>query len=624
MGLHVGHVERHSTGYVGLEIHRAARVAAAAHGGQLLLTRAARELAAEVVTAESLGLHRLKDFPKPEELFCAVVDGRGASAFPAPRTEELRRTNLPASPLPLVGRESDLQRVRGALIGDGERLVTLTGRGGVGKTSLALVVAGELLDEHPGGVWLVRLASVSSARDVLATVASTVGVEGDTSDSPLHMLIAHLRAYGPTLLVLDNMEHLLAAAPELASLLDELSELRMLVTSQAPLRLAAERCVALDSLDDDAALALMQRTARRRSGTVPSAHDRDRDTLLEVAHLLDGLPLALELAAARLVLLSPTQLLERLRGSSDVLKDGGGSRPERQSSLRATVDWTFSLLEPGPRELFTRMGAFVGPVELEELEAVAGGEGVEVLDALAVLVDVALVRRIESGDGRVRFGLPEVLRQIAAGLLDGAPDGPRWRHAHAQRQHDLVWAARMLMVPAPVFSAAVKGDAEIAAATRWAWAADNPLAEPLAAARATVLALTGHVREALNVLEPLLQSPPTDPAFACQALVAHSSVLAAEGDMDAAIAAAERAVGIAPDAFSRVLALTQRGFVNTRRGELQAGVRDGEQASALARELGPAAMCATLMLEAQARMARHRSSQNAEQPHRGKGSQHGV
>ena len=481
--------------------------------------------------------------------------------------------------------------------------MTLTGRGGVGKTSLALRAATELLDEHPGGVWLVSLASVSSAREVVVAVASTVGAEGESFDSPLDALIAHLRVRGPTLLVLDNMEHLLAAVPDLADLLGELPELRILVTSQAPLQLAAEQLVRLDRLDDEAALVLMARVASRR-GVAFTAEGSDRSALLEVAHLLDGLPLALELAAARLGLLSPSQLCERLRGSADVLKEGGGTRPVRQRSLRATVDWTLSLLEPGARELFTRMGAFAAPVELEALEAVAGGEGVEVLDALAALVDVALVSRVESGDGRVRFGLPEAVRQIASAELDSAPGGQAWRRAHAQHQHDLVWAARTLMVPLPVFMAAVMGDAEIAAATKWAHAAGDALAAPLAAARATVLALTGHVREALTVLEPLLQSPPGEPAVACQALVAHSvALIDGGGDMDAALAAAERAVDIAPDPLSKVLALTQRGWVHIRKSNAQAGVRDCERASALARELGPAAVCGTLMFEAQARMA---------------------
>ena len=154
MGLHVGHVVRAGTGYVGLEVHRAARIAAAAHGGQLLLSDIAARMLSETVLSESVGIHRLKDFPQPEALFCAVIDGRGASAFPPPRAESRRPNNLPAGVQRLVGRDDDLARIRDALVTDRERLVTITGRGGAGKTTLALAVAGELLDAFPGGVWL--------------------------------------------------------------------------------------------------------------------------------------------------------------------------------------------------------------------------------------------------------------------------------------------------------------------------------------------------------------------------------------------------------------------------------------------------------------------------------------
>ena len=601
MGLHVGYVERRATGYVGLEVHRAARVAAAAHGGQLLLTGAARTLIGDVVPTEPLGTHRLKDFPAPEPLFCAVVDGRGAAAFPPPRTEEWRPTNLPAGGPALVGRQDDLERVRAALVDEGERLVTLTGRGGVGKTSLALMVATSLLDEHPGGVWLTRLASVTSLEEVLPAVASAIGAEGDVSGSPLDAVVNRLRARGPTLVVLDNLEHLVGAAPALATLLDALPELRMLITSQAPLRLAAERCVALDALDDDSALALIERVARRR-GAVFSAKGADRAALLDVVHSVDGLPLALELAAARLAVLSPAQLRDRLRESPDVLKDAGGDRPDRQRSLHATVGWTLGLLEEDPRALFARMGAFAGPVELEDLEAVAGGDGLDVLEALAGLVDVALVRRVESGDGRMRFGLPEALLQIAGGLLDAAPDGVHWRRAHAQRQQDLLWAAPLFLTPGAAYRAALAAGAEAAAALRWTRATGDALAASLAATRAGLLADTGRVREALAVLEPLLEEPSGDPKVDGRAFVAYALALMVIDRLDEAITAADRGVAIAADATTRALALGQRGIIRTFRGEREASVRDAAQAVAVAREVGPAAVSGTLLFEAQAHL----------------------
>jgi predicted ATPase/class 3 adenylate cyclase len=599
MGLHVGRVERRATGYVGLEVHRAARVAAAAHGGQLLLTSAARALAGEVVAVEPLGLHRLKDFPAAEALFCAVVDGRGAAAFPPPRTQELRPTNLPAGLPALVGRDDELAQVRAALMGEGERLVTLTGRGGVGKTSLALIVASALLDEHPGGVWLVGLATVTSAEEVLPAVASTIGAEGEVFGTPLDAIVARLGERGPTLLVIDNLEHVLPVAPALARLLDSLPELRMLVTSQAPLRLAAERCVPLDALDDHTALALIERVALRRGARL-SKDAAEQRALLDVAHLLDGLPLALELAAARLGLLSAAQLRERLHDSSDLLSDAGGARPERQRSLRATVGWTLGLLAEDSRALFVRMGAFAGPVELEDLELVAGGDGLDVLEALAGLLDVALVRRVESGDGRVRFGLPEALRQVATALLDAAPDGDHWRREHARRQLELVWPARTTWVPLPVYRAAVAADVEAAAALRWAGAHGDPLAPALAAARASLLHDFGRVREALAVLEPLLEHPSGDPAVDGIALAAHALALTVVDRNDEARTSAQRAVTIAVDTETRAWTLVVAGLVDVFGDRGEAGMRASEEATALAGELGAAALAGALIYEAQA------------------------
>lgn len=612
MGLHVGHVERAATGYVGLEIHRAARVAAAAHGGQLLLTAAARELAGGVVPTEPLGSHRLKDFPGAEQLFCAVIDGRGASAFGPPRTETVRPTNLPAGLPVLVGRDEDVARLRDALLLDGERVVTLTGRGGAGKTSLALVVAAQLLDEYPGGVWMARLANVGKPEEVMPTVAAAVGAAGDVGSSPTQAIVNRLRERGPALLVLDNMEHLLGAAGAIVELVDALPELRIMVTSQAPLRIASELCVALEALDDEAALALIERVAGRRTAAFSSA-GANRQTLLDIVRLLDGLPLALELAAARLALLTPEQLRDRLRQSQDVLRDDRADRPDRHRSLRATVDWTLGLLDPATHELFARMGAFAGPVELEDIEAVAGGDGLDVLGELAKLLDVALVRRVESGDGRVRFGLPEALRQIAAELLDAAPDGHSWRRAHAVRQHEIVWAARCIFVTRATYNAAVAADGEIAAALRWARATGDDLAAELAGARCALLADRGYLREAIATLGTLPTDPPDDPVAHAQAMWAHGWALMAMGRLEEAMVSIERSLAVAPDPLDRVAALTMRGLVHSFSGEHAAAIRDSEEATAIARGLKPELLAGVLMLHAQARLFAGEVDRAAEQ-----------
>ena len=603
MGLHVGQVRRTEAGYVGLEVHRAARVADGAHGGQLLLTAAARELVGNELVTESVGVHRLKDFPAPVMLFCAVIDGRGAAAFPPPRTESVRPTNLPAGRLQLVGRDDELAEVVDAVASEGERLVTITGRGGAGKTSLALLAGTELLEQHPGGVWWIDLTTVVSPDEVSLAIASVVGAKPDPEASVEAALTTRLRHSGATLVVLDNMEHVLPAAGALCGLLDRLPDLRLLVSSRVPLRVEPERVIALDALDERSALELIGRAVARR-GKRPKLADADGDALREVVRLLDGLPLALLLAAARLSVLTPVQLRDRLRESIDVLGEAGGGRPARQRSLRAALESTLSLLDPGPRALFVRMGAFAGPVELEELEWVVSGEGVRVLEALAELVDAALVQRVETDDGSVRFGLAEALRQIASELLDREPDGQRWRHAHAERQYELVWAARTRYVDRKTYLAARSAEREAGAALRWASANHDVLEQPIAAAHALVLLEGGRVREAGAITERLIASPPADDEVRWLALCARSHYFLEFGQLDESRRFADEAYGVAPDAKARCNALVLRGLANVFGGRPSESVKDHAEATALARELhDPAFLAGALRYEAQALMA---------------------
>jgi predicted ATPase/class 3 adenylate cyclase len=602
MGLHVGRVLRTEAGYVGLEVHRAARVAAAAHGGQLLLTAVARELVGDEVVTESVGVHRLKDFPAPVMLFCAVIDGRGAAAFPPPRTESVRPTNLPAGRPQLVGRDGELAEVVAAVASGSERLVTITGRGGAGKTSLALLAGTELLEQHPGGVWWVDLTAVGSPDEVPLAIGAVVGAERDLEGSVEAAIMTRLRHSGATLLVLDNMEHVLAAAGVLCGLLDRLPDLRLLVSSRLPLRADPERVIALDALDDRSALELIARSVGRR-GKRPKLGDADTDALREIVRLLDGLPLALQLAAGRLSVLTAVQLRDRLRESIDVLGEARGGRLARQRSLRAVLESTLALLDPAPRSLFVRMGAFAGAVELEELERVLSGDGLSVLEALAELVDAALVQRVETGDGSVRFGLAEALRQIASELLDRDPGGERWRRAHAQRQYELVWAFRTRwVVDRKTYLTARAAEREAGAALRWASANRDMLEQPIAAAYALVLIDGGRLREGGAITERLVASPPDDDEVRWLAFSTYSLYLGIIGQLDEARRFANQAYRAAPDAKTRSAALINRGLTNFFSGHTDEALKDHAEATALARELNdePALLSGALVLEAQA------------------------
>jgi len=599
MGLHVGFVEHGPTGYVGLEVHRAARVGAAAHGGQLILSAAAREMLGDAFPADYLGAFRLKDFPASVQLYCAVIDGRGVAAFPPPRTLDALPTNLPAGLPELVGREHDLEEIRRALTQGRDRMVTLTGQGGSGKTSLALVAGASLLDAHPGGVWWVDLSQVTRADRLLDTVASAIGADRAVEVSALEAVTGRLRGSGMVLVILDNLEHLADAWNDVGRLLGSLPDLHVLCTSRMSLRLPGERVIALDALDGEAALTLIERVVRRRGGTWSPAR-ADQEALLGVVDLLDGLPLALELAAARLALLSPQQLRDRLRTSSDLLKDS--SRPERQRSLSATVEWTLGLLEDAPRRLFTRMALFVGPVELDEIELVTGGDGLDVLETLSTLLDVALVRRVERGDGKLRFGLPEALRQIAARQLAAAPDAERWRLAHAERQLDLL---RIDVVAAtlPQEEAAKGALPEARGALRWAQSVMNPTATELAARVGSWLAAAGRLRDAAEVLAPLMESPPDTASLRSLVYRSQAPLASLAGDVDEALRLLELALANADDDFGILECVQLRGLAQLFAGRLEPAVADHREATRLARRLTPVALATTLVMEGQAMLA---------------------
>lgn len=433
MGLDTGEAMEATAGYIGLAVHRAARIAAAAHGGQVLLSETTAELvrdhAVPGVSLHDLGEHRLKDFPYPLRLFRLDVAGLRTD-FPPLRTL-VRGYRLPTPATSIVGREEDVAALVRLLADQRTRLVTLTGPGGIGKTRLALEAAGAVVSEFPGGVVFVPLSAVVDPALVIGAVADAVGVRRETGVS----LVDGVRtALGDqrTLLVLDNVEQVVDAAGDLADLLDRVPAVVALVTSRQLLRLRSERHHPVRPLTEPAAIRLFT----ERATAVRPGFGLGPDNLAVVAEIcrrLDGLPLAVELAAARIRLLPPETLLARLFERLDLIGGGPVDLPERQRTLRATMDWSYGLLEPHEQALFARLAVFAGGWSLEAAETVCGrAEEPEVLDTLAALVDASLVVASDEEPREPRFSMLETVRVYARELLAGAPDRVDVERRHTQ------------------------------------------------------------------------------------------------------------------------------------------------------------------------------------------------
>ena len=498
MGVHTGYVEHRELGYVGLEVHRAARVGAAANGGQVLLTGVTEALVrGDDVALEYVGEHRLKDFPRSEALFHLVIDGRGAAEFPALRTAISRPTNLREDLRPLVGRDWELDRL--SVLVRRERLVSVVGAGGAGKTRLALAAARLLLDELPGGAFLVSLAPVTDPNAMFDAVVRALDLRGP--DAPATQ-VAGWVGDRPTLLVLDNFEQLLPAAPLVSELVGDAPKLRVLVTSQAALRVRGEVVMELDALELDAAADLFVTLAQGVAGRDCSEVE-DRGAIVEICRRVGCLPLAVELAAARAALLSPKELLARLDVSSDVLRGVARDAPERQRSLHATFEWTYGLLAPSERRLFRRLGVFAGPAGVDTIEAVCtmpdGDKPVLVLDALEGLLEFSLVRRDERTDQSRRFTMPQALRDFARAELEASDEGEAVRRRHAEHVLNVADQARVWFTAASDATARVlELEAEIRPALTWASYHDPELYRRLVCALALGLIRRGHVAEALG------------------------------------------------------------------------------------------------------------------------------
>lgn len=404
MGIHTGEPLPVPPKYVGIDVHRAARIMAAAHGRQVIVSETTAALLGGAGLLD-LGLHRLKDMLEPIRLFQLEVDGLPGE-FPPLRS--LQRTNLPTAAWALVGRETELEEIR-RLIEQGVRLLTLTGPGGSGKTRLALQAAAELSDGFVDGVFFVALAPLRETRAVLGTVAQAVGLPPDDD-------VAAWLSPRRVLVLVDNLEHL----PDVAGVISQLLVGRtvVLTTSRAPLHLTGEHELPVEPLGDEAAVELF--VSRASAAGRPVTAD---ETVAAVCRRLDNLPLALELAAARAKLLSPAALLKRLDEALPLLTGGANDLPERQRTLRTTIEWSHDLLEPDAQAVFRRLAVFRRSFTLEAAEAVAGGD----LERVAALLDQSLLK--PRGDDR--FFLLETIREYASERLEQSRETGEYASRHA-------------------------------------------------------------------------------------------------------------------------------------------------------------------------------------------------
>ena len=429
MGVHTGEVTQRNGSYVGVAVHLAARIAAAGHGGQILLSDATAALVRDELPAgallHDLGEHRLKDFVTPVRLYQLDLPGR-PTTFP-PIRASTRRFRLPTPPGTTVGREDDVQALA-ALLGDPRtRLVTLTGPGGIGKTRLAVEAAHAVAADLPGGVVFVPLATVDDPSLVLGAIADAVGAAREPGQDILAGLAAAL-GEDRTLLVLDNLEQVVEAAPDVGDLVERVPSVVVLATSRSALRLRTEQLFPVTVLDRQASVRLFTtRAAAVRPGF--SAVGDDEAVVAEICRRLDGLPLAIELAAARVRVLAPRALLARLGERLDVLGSGPVDLPQRQRTLRATVDWSHDLLRPHEQALFARLAVFAGSWSLEAAERICGRDGEpDVLDGLTALVDTSLVASDDAPEPR--FSMLETVRVYATERLSTSPDRRETEQRH--------------------------------------------------------------------------------------------------------------------------------------------------------------------------------------------------
>jgi predicted ATPase/class 3 adenylate cyclase len=610
IALHTGKAEERGGDYFGPTLNRAARLLSAGHGGQVLLSLSTQELVRDQLPLgaglRDLGVRRLKDVLGPEHIF-QLTDPELPSSFPPLKTLDVRLNNLPIQPTPLLGREREVAEIADLLRHVDVRLLTLTGTGGTGKTRLALQSAAELIDAFDNGVFLVALAPISDPDLVASTVAGALSVS-ESAGRPLKEDLRDFLSTKKLLLVLDNFEQVVDAAPLIGELLSGCPALKVLATSRTLLRIYGEHEYAvrplelpdpnhlppIETLRQYEAIRLFTERAHA-ANTHFSLTNENAPAVAEICTRLDGLPLAIELAAARIKLLSPQAMCSRLGNPLKFLTGGARDLPERQRTLRGAIAWSHALLDEGEQVLFARLSVFSDGCALEAVEAICDTVGdlfIDVLEGLSSLLDKSLLRQTERAEEEPRFVMLETIREYARERLEVSGEAEEIRRVHAEyflalaeqgasEQHgpeETVWLERLDL----------EHDNMRAALS---WMLESEEAEPglrLSGALWRFWWMRGHYSEGRRWLEEALAKDGRPSAARAKALEAVGWLADDQGDIDRAVEAAEEGLSLSArvEIESSITAsfLRMLGSAAYVHGDHEQAARLYEESLALSRE----------------------------------------
>jgi predicted ATPase/class 3 adenylate cyclase len=618
MGLHTGEGMLGGDNYMGLDVHRAARIAAAGHGGQVVISEATRSLVDRLPGANfrDLGAHRLKDLANPEHLFQIDIAGL-PSDFPALRSLDARPNNLPVQLTSFVGREAEIAAAGDLL--ERARLVTLTGPGGTGKTRLALQIAAEGLTSYADGAFFVELAPITDWRLVPSAIASALDVR-EAADRPLIEALKETLRDRQLLLVLDNCEQVADAGPFVADLLSAAPRLRVLATSRAVLHVRGEHeyevpplripdpahLPSAEAVSQYEGVALFVERAIAARADFLVTND-SAPAIAEIVARLDGLPLAIELAAAKVKLFGPEAILGRLGSRLTFLTGGTRDLPARQQTLRQAIDWSYDLLAASESALLRRLAVFVGGCGLDSVEAVCrpGELGLGALEGVTGLIDQSLIRREEGAHGEPRFVMLETIREYASERLIESGEASELRGQHADHFLTLAEAAEPELTRSPEAIDRVDHDHDnFRAALSWMIETDSgEIGLRLGFALWRFWQQRGHLREGREWFDRLLALPSASARTAARAkgLTGAAGIAYWQNDYDAAQAWYAEAEAIIRELGDRAWltdALYNTATVSMLRGDVATvEVKFGE-GMAIARELNDEAIIARFLAAA--------------------------